>query len=118
MRFLLLLSRQSRGLGSDAETGTAILGWSRENLKFPIFYSLQLNKEANDETTFNQRVGGEAVGISKGPASQHWVWGVFDTFKQCCESEMIYSGSGSSLEFSEFRIRVEVRDPCGSGSNP
>ena len=54
MRFLLLLSRQSRGLGSDAETGTAILGWSRENLKFPIFYSLQLNKEANDETTFNR----------------------------------------------------------------
>ena len=36
--------------------------------------------------------------------------------RQCCESEMIYSGSGSNYEFSEFRIRIQVPDPCGSGS--
>ena len=41
---------------------------------------------------------------------------------QCCGSEMIYSGlrSGSSFEFSEFRIwirnQAKVPDPCGSGS--
>ena len=36
---------------------------------------------------------------------------------QCCGSEMIYSGS--SFEFSEFRIQAKVPDPCrsGSGSN-
>ena len=32
-------------------------------------------------------------------------------------SGMIYSGSGSSFEFSEFRIQAKVPDPCGSGSN-
>ena len=37
--------------------------------------------------------------------------------KQCCGSGMIYSGSGSSFEFSEFRIRAKVSDLCGSGSN-
>ena len=26
---------------------------------------------------------------------------------QCCGSETIYSGSGSSFEFSEFRIRIQ-----------
>ena len=33
---------------------------------------------------------------------------------------MIYSGSGSSSEFSEFRIRIQakVSDPCGSRSKP
>ena len=33
---------------------------------------------------------------------------------------MIYSesGSGSSSEFSEFRIQAKILDPCGSGSNP
>ena len=36
---------------------------------------------------------------------------------QCCGSETIYSGSGSSFEFSEFRIQAKVPDPCGSGSN-
>ena len=42
---------------------------------------------------------------------------------QCCGSEIIYSGygSGSSSEFSEFRIwirfQAKVPDPCGSGSN-
>ena len=38
--------------------------------------------------------------------------------KQCCISGMIYSGSSS--EFSEFRIRIQAKvpDPCGSGSNP
>ena len=30
---------------------------------------------------------------------------VYRTFEQCCGSEMIYSGSGSSFEFSEFRIQ-------------
>ena len=41
-------------------------------------------------------------------------------FFQCCGSGMIYSGSGSSSEFSEFRIRIQAKvpDPCGSGSNP
>ena len=36
----------------------------------------------------------------------------------CCGSGMIYSGS--SFEFSEFRIQAKVPDPCGSeyGSNP
>ena len=29
---------------------------------------------------------------------------------------MIYSGSGSSFEFSEIRIQAKVPDPCGSGS--
>ena len=39
--------------------------------------------------------------------------------KQCCGSETIYSGSGSSFEFFELRIRLQaqVPDPCGSGSN-
>ena len=38
---------------------------------------------------------------------------------QYCGSGMIYSGSGSSFEFSEFRIRIQAKvpDPCGSGSN-
>ena len=40
-----------------------------------------------------------------------------NTHKQCCGSGMIYSGS--SFEFSEFRIRIwnqaKVPDPCGSG---
>ena len=40
---------------------------------------------------------------------------------QCCGSETIYSGSGSSFEFSEIRIRIQAKvpDPCrsGSGSN-
>ena len=38
---------------------------------------------------------------------------------QCCGSGMIYSGSGSSFEFSEFRlpIQAKVPNPCGSGSN-
>ena len=33
---------------------------------------------------------------------------------------MIYFGSGSSSEFSEFRIRIQAKvpDPCGSGSDP
>ena len=31
---------------------------------------------------------------------------------------MMYSGSGSSSEISEFRIHAKVPDPCGSGSNP
>ena len=35
---------------------------------------------------------------------------------RCCGSETIYSGSGFSFEFSEFRIRAKVPDPCGSGS--
>ena len=40
-------------------------------------------------------------------------------YRQCCGSGMIYSRYGSSLEFSEFRIRIraKVPDPCGSGSN-
>ena len=38
-------------------------------------------------------------------------------FVQCCGSGMIYSGSGSSFEFSEFQIQAKVPDPCGSGSN-
>ena len=35
---------------------------------------------------------------------------------QCCGSETIYSGSGSSFEFSEFRIQIQAKvpDPCGS----
>ena len=35
-------------------------------------------------------------------------------------SGMIYSGSGSRFEFSEFRIRIQakVQEPCGSGSGP
>ena len=39
---------------------------------------------------------------------------------QCCGSGMIYSRSGSSFEFSKFRIRIQAKvpDPCGSGSNP
>ena len=38
-------------------------------------------------------------------------------YMQRCGSETIYSGS--SLEFSEFRIRIQakVSDQCGSGSN-
>ena len=41
------------------------------------------------------------------------------TLHQCCGSGMIYSGFGSSFEFSEFRIRIQAKvpDPCGSGSN-
>ena len=35
---------------------------------------------------------------------------------QFCGSGMIYSGSGSSFEFCEFRIQVKVPDPCGPGS--
>ena len=35
--------------------------------------------------------------------------------KQCCGSGMIYSRSGSSFEFTEFRIQAKVPDPCGSG---
>ena len=31
--------------------------------------------------------------------------------KQCCGSGMIYSGSGSSFEFFEIRIREKVPDP-------
>ena len=44
--------------------------------------------------------------------------GFFNIFWQCCGSGMIYSGSGSSYEFSEFRIRIQAKvpDPCGSGS--
>ena len=37
-------------------------------------------------------------------------------FLHCCGSGMIYSGSGSSSEFSEFRIQAKVLDPYGSGS--
>ena len=33
---------------------------------------------------------------------------------QCSGSWMIYSGPGSSSEFSEFRIQAKVSDPCGS----
>ena len=46
------------------------------------------------------------------------------TLHQCCGSGMIYSGFGSSFEFSEFRIRIRIRiqakapDPCGFGSSP
>ena len=41
-------------------------------------------------------------------------------FMQCCGSGMIYSGSGSSYEFSEFRIQIKAKVPlpCGSRSNP
>ena len=35
-----------------------------------------------------------------------------------CGSAMICSESGSSSEFSEFRIQAKIPDPCGSGSNP
>ena len=38
-----------------------------------------------------------------------WIW-----FYQCCGSGMIYSGSVSSFEFSEFRIQAKVPDPSGS----
>ena len=40
-------------------------------------------------------------------------------FIQFCGSGMIYSGSGSSFEFSELRIRIQakVTDPCGSGTD-
>ena len=31
-----------------------------------------------------------------------------DTLNQCCGYEMIYSGPGSSFEFSEFRIRIQA----------
>ena len=31
---------------------------------------------------------------------------------------MIYSGSRSSFDISEFRIQSKVPDPCGSGSKP
>ena len=43
-----------------------------------------------------------------------------ERFNQCCGSGMIYSGSGSSSEFSEFRIRIQAKipNPCRSGSNP
>ena len=48
-----------------------------------------------------------------------YVYYKFRPGKQCCGSGMIYSGSGSSFEFSEFRIRIQakVQDPCGSRSN-
>ena len=37
---------------------------------------------------------------------------------QCCGSGMIYSGSGSSFEFSEFRIRINAdQDPTHTGIN-
>ena len=39
----------------------------------------------------------------KSPHSTHPI-------NQCCGSGMIYSGSGSSSEFSEFRIRIHA-DP-------
>ena len=41
------------------------------------------------------------------------------SLNQCCGSGMIYSGSGSSFEFSEFRIRIQAKVPntWGSGSN-
>ena len=32
-------------------------------------------------------------------------------YMQCCGFIMIYSGSGSSFEFSEFRIQAKVPDP-------
>ena len=34
------------------------------------------------------------------------VWGILCSCWQCCGSGMIYSGSGSSFEFLEFRIRI------------
>ena len=42
-----------------------------------------------------------------------------NTFFQCWWIRMIYSGSGSSFEFSEFQIRIQAKvpDPCGSGSS-
>ena len=44
---------------------------------------------------------------------------LYSCSSQCCGSGMIYSGSGSSFEFSEFWIRIQAKvpDPCGSGSN-
>ena len=51
----------------------------------------------------------------------HWILCIIQY--QCCGSGMIYSRSGSSFEFSEFRIRIRIQakvpDPCGSrsGSN-
>ena len=38
---------------------------------------------------------------------------VVNALWQFCGSEMIYSGSGSSFESSEFRIQAKVPDPCG-----
>ena len=45
---------------------------------------------------------------------------LFNGYNQCCGSGMICSGSGSSSEFSEFRIGIQAKvlHPCGSGSNP
>ena len=43
---------------------------------------------------------------------------VYRYCNQCCGCVMINSGSGSSSEFSDFRIQTKVSDPCGSGSNP
>ena len=45
------------------------------------------------------------------------------TINQCGESGMIYSGSESSFEFSEFRIRIQTKVPDpdtdkSSGSMP
>ena len=40
-----------------------------------------------------------------------------EVLSQCCGSGMIYSGSGTSFEISEFRIQAKVSDPCWSGSN-
>ena len=84
----------------------------------------------------NKRSGSETVWIriqiqdapeygsntDQGPqhCSQHYpFWsGLYQN--QCCGSGTIYSGSGSSSEFSEFRIRIQAKVPdrLGSGSNP
>ena len=43
-----------------------------------------------------------------------------ESLNQCCGYGMIYSGSGSSFEFSEFLIQIQAKGPdafgCGSGS--
>ena len=36
---------------------------------------------------------------------------ISDPILQCCGYGMIYSGSGSSFEFSEFRIRIQAKVP-------
>ena len=45
---------------------------------------------------------------------------ILSTQQKCRGSGIIYSGSGSSFEFLEFRIRIQAKvpDPCGSGSDP
>ena len=35
----------------------------------------------------------------------------YNSFIQCCGSGMIYFGSGSSFEFSEFRIQIQAKVP-------